>query len=131
MFATHYLEEADLYADRVVLVRRGRIVADGTSAEIKAMASGRTVQATVPGLSDELVRSIPAAENVEVRGERVVVTSQDTDAVARYLLTQTGAHDLEIAAQGLEDAFVALTSDDENDEDHDPIRSDDAQGASR
>ena len=49
LFATHYLEEADAYADRIVLVRQGRIVADGTAAQIKAMAAGRTVRATLPG----------------------------------------------------------------------------------
>ena len=124
IFATHYLEEAERYADRVVLVSRGRIVADGTSAQIKAMASGRTVTATVPGLTEELIRTIPAADNVEVQADRVVVTSSDTDKVARYLLTQTNAHDLEIAARGLEDAFIALTSD--------PVQaSDQQQGVSR
>src|SRR5690349_5961117 len=49
LFATHYLEEADLYADRIVLVSHGRIVADGTGAQIKALTSGRTVRATLPG----------------------------------------------------------------------------------
>jgi ABC-2 type transport system ATP-binding protein len=112
IFATHYLEEAERYADRVVLVSRGRIVADGTSAQIKAMASGRTVSATVPDLTDELLHSIPAADSMEVQGERLIITSSDTDKVARHLLTQTGAYDLEIAARGLEDAFIALTSDD-------------------
>ncbi len=48
LFATHYLEEADAYADRIVLVRQGRIVADGTAAEIKALGAGRTVRATWP-----------------------------------------------------------------------------------
>jgi ABC-2 type transport system ATP-binding protein len=47
LFATHYLEEADLYADRVVLISSGSIVADGTGSEIKALAAGRTVRATV------------------------------------------------------------------------------------
>ena len=47
LFATHYLEEADLYADRIVLISNGSIVADGTGSEIKALASGRTVRATV------------------------------------------------------------------------------------
>src|SRR5262249_60759470 len=46
LFATHYLEEADAYADRIVLLRRGRIVADGTASEIKAMGAGRTVRGT-------------------------------------------------------------------------------------
>ena len=47
LFATHYLEEADAYADRIILLRHGQIVADGTASEIKAMAAGRTVRATL------------------------------------------------------------------------------------
>jgi ABC-type multidrug transport system ATPase subunit len=47
LFATHYLEEADLYAERLVLISNGSIVADGTGSEIKALASGRTVRATL------------------------------------------------------------------------------------
>ena len=87
-------------------------MADGTSAQIKAMASGRTVTATVPHLDDAVVQAIPAVEGIDIRGDRVIITSRDTDAVARYLLTSTDARDLEIAAQGLEDAFIALTSED-------------------
>jgi ABC-2 type transport system ATP-binding protein len=112
LFATHYLEEADAYADRIVLLRRGRIVADGTSSEIKAMAAGRTVRATLPGASEAMLTSLPGAESVEVRGDTVLVHSNDSDAIARYLLTQTAAKDLEIAARGIEDAFIALTADD-------------------
>ena len=48
LFATHYLEEADQYADRIVLVSNGAIVADGTGSEIKALAAGRMVRATLP-----------------------------------------------------------------------------------
>src|SRR3954449_4287342 len=46
LFATHYLEEADAYADRIVLVSRGQVVADGTAAEIKALSTGRVLTAT-------------------------------------------------------------------------------------
>ena len=49
LFATHYLEEADQYADRIVLISHGRIVADGTGSQIKSLAAGRTVRATLPG----------------------------------------------------------------------------------
>jgi ABC-2 type transport system ATP-binding protein len=111
LFATHYLEEADAYADRIVLLRHGTIVADGTAAEIKAMAAGRTVRATLAGASEAMLRGIPGADTVEVRGETVLVHSNDSDAVARYLLTQTSAKDLEIIARGIEDAFIALTGD--------------------
>ncbi len=110
LFATHYLEEADEYADRIVLLRQGQVVADGTAAQIKAMAAGRTVRATIPGLDSALVESIPGATSVDVRGESVRVQSPDSDAVARYLLNHTPARDLEIEARGIEDAFIALTS---------------------
>ena len=49
LFATHYLEEADAYADRVVLMARGKVVADGTPTEIKANVGARTIRATLPG----------------------------------------------------------------------------------
>ena len=112
VFATHYLEEADAYADRVVLVRRGEVVADGTAAEVKALASGRTVRATLEGPDEAALRSIPGVDRVEVRGSSVIVHCADSDAVARYLLTETAAKDLEVTALGLEEAFVALTGDD-------------------
>jgi ABC-2 type transport system ATP-binding protein len=113
VFATHYLDEADAYADRIVLVSRGRLVAVGTAAEVKALATGRTVRATWPSADAEALRAVPAADSVEQRGETVLIRSHDTDAVARHLLDHTDAHDLEITARGLEDAFLALTGEDE------------------
>ncbi len=115
LFATHYLEEADAYADRIILLRHGRIVADGTASEVKAMAAGRTVRVTMANPDQAALLAIPGAESVEVRGETVLVHASDSDSVARYLLTQTPARDLEITTRGLEDAFIALTSDDPDD----------------
>jgi ABC-2 type transport system ATP-binding protein len=114
LFATHYLEEADAYADRIILLRHGQIVADGTSSEVKALAAGRTVRATLPGADQATLAAIPGADSVEVRGDTVLIHSSDSDAVARYLLTSTQAQDLEINTRGLEYAFIALTSDDNN-----------------
>jgi ABC-2 type transport system ATP-binding protein len=111
LFATHYLEEADVYADRIILLRHGVVVADGTSAEVKALAAGRTVRATLPDADQAGLAEIPGADSVEVRGDTVYIHANDSDAVARYLLTSTGARDLEITARALEDAFIALTSD--------------------
>jgi ABC-2 type transport system ATP-binding protein len=111
VFATHYLEEADAYADRVVVVRRGRIVADGTAAEVKALASGRTVRATLPGADRAALERIPQVESAEVRGDTVYLHARDTDAIARYLLTRTGARDLEITSRNLDEAFLTLTAD--------------------
>jgi ABC-2 type transport system ATP-binding protein len=112
LFATHYLEEADAYADRIILMSRGQVVADGSAAAVKALAAGRTVRATLPRSTDEDIRALtdlPGVDAVEVRGESLLVHSSDTDAVARHLLNRTCARDLEITARGLEDAFLALT----------------------
>ncbi len=109
VFATHYLEEADAYADRIVLISQGRIVADGTAAQVKGLASGRTIRATFPDADEAALRAIPGVDGVEIRGDAVLIHSVDTDAVARQLLNGTTAHDLEITARALEDAFIALT----------------------
>lgn len=116
VFATHYLDEADAYADRIILVRQGRIVADGTAAEIKNLAAGRTVRASLRGADQAALAAIAGVEQVDVRPESVLVRTQDSDAVARYLLTQTDAGDVEITSHNLEDAFVALTSDKADDD---------------
>ena len=115
LFATHYLEEADQYADRIVLISQGRIVADGSGSQIKALAAGRTVRATLTAADASRLSSLAGVESVDVRGDAVYIHAKDTDEVARYLLTQTAAHDLEITARGLEEAFLSLTGDD-----HDP-----------
>ncbi|HEY0950173.1 ABC transporter ATP-binding protein [Nocardioides sp.] len=111
LFATHYLEEADQYADRIVLVSQGRVVADGTGSQIKSLASGRTVRATLPGADPEQLTGLPGVTGVDLRGDTVLVRTRDSDAVARHLLTHTDARDLEITSHGLEDAFLSLTGD--------------------
>jgi ABC-2 type transport system ATP-binding protein len=120
LFATHYLEEADQYADRIILISQGRIVADGTGSQIKSLAAGRTVRATLPDADTGRLSGIGGVESVEVRGDAVYVHAKDTDAVARYLLTETSAHDLEITARGLEDAFLSLTGGDDDDDEGEP-----------
>jgi ABC-2 type transport system ATP-binding protein len=109
LFATHYLEEADQYADRIILISQGRVVADGTGSEIKALAVGRTVRATMSHPDAAALNAIGGVDDVDIRGEQVFVHAKDSDAVARYLLNETDARDLEITAHGLEDAFLSLT----------------------
>jgi ABC-2 type transport system ATP-binding protein len=111
LFATHYLEEADAYADRIILLRQGRIVADGTAAEVRNLSSGRSVRASLAEAEKATLSGLPGVRSVEIRGDRVLIQTMDSDAVARYLLTATAAHDVEIVAHNLEDAFLALTSD--------------------
>jgi len=110
LFATHYLEEADAYADRVVLMRDGKIVADGTAAQIKASVSGRTIRATVPGADLAALASLPGVRNVETRGEVVLLQCADSDDTLRYLLSNTPAHDIEVTSADLEDAVLAISA---------------------
>ena len=125
LFATHYLDEADAYADRIVLVRHGKIVADGSAAEVKNLAAGRTVTATLPGVDRSVLLALPGVDRVETRGDRVIVHGRDSDAVARFLLNDAHATDLEIVSRNLEDAFLALTTDSEdNSADNDPAAHD-------
>ncbi|ANN19549.1 ABC transporter ATP-binding protein [Amycolatopsis orientalis] len=111
LFATHYLEEAEEFADRVVLMRSGRIVADGSVAQVRALAGGRTVRAVVPTVAEPVIAGLPAVTGVEFRGDRVAISSSDSDITLRALLTQVPeAHDIEISAVGLEGAFLSLTT---------------------
>ncbi|WP_106815583.1 ABC transporter ATP-binding protein [Microbacterium timonense] len=110
LFATHYLEEADEYADRIVLMSRGRIVADGATTDIKNLVSGRTVTATLPNADVAALAILPGVDGVQAMGDRLIIHTRDSDAVTRHLLTQTEARDLEVAAQNLESVFLALTS---------------------
>jgi ABC-2 type transport system ATP-binding protein len=111
IFATHYLDEADAYADRIVLVRHGRVVADGSAAEIKGLSAGRTVRASVTGVDQAALAALPGVDSVELRADSALIRTRDSDAVARYLLTTTDASDVEITSHNLEEAFIALTSD--------------------
>ncbi|MDP9820240.1 ABC transporter ATP-binding protein [Nocardioides massiliensis] len=119
VFATHYLEEAESFADRIVLIAQGRVIADGSTAEIRARAAGRAVHATVPVMRQAQVvaalRAHPGVSDVTVQGDRLRVAAVDSDAVARALLTELGGTDLEIHAASLDDAFLALTTRTEED----------------
>jgi ABC-2 type transport system ATP-binding protein len=110
LFATHYLEEADAYADRAVLMAHGAIVADGPTNEIKAMVGSRTIRATLPNVDMAALASLPGVSSVEPRGEAVVLVCSDSDAAVRALLgAHPDARDIEITAAGLEQAFLLLT----------------------
>jgi ABC-2 type transport system ATP-binding protein len=109
LFATHYLDEADAYADRIVLLRAGQVVADGTAAQVKAVVSGRTIRATLPGADEAALRSLSGVDSVEVRGDTVLLKCHDSDTVLRALINSTAARDIEVTAHNLEDAFLTLT----------------------
>ena len=114
LFATHYLEEADAYADRIVLMARGRVVADGPATEIKAKVGGRTIRATLPGTDVSVLRAMPGVTAADRHGESVVLTCGDSDAALRALLDgYPQARDVEVRGAGLEEAFLQLVGGEE------------------
>ena len=111
IFATHYIEEADSFARRVVLVSGGQLVADGPINEVRASVSGSTVRAALTdpsGLAEDL-HTFPGINDITVQGQQLIVHTSQPDDLARHLLTHTDAHGLLISTTTLEDAFVRLT----------------------
>ncbi|MBB4685686.1 ABC transporter ATP-binding protein [Amycolatopsis jiangsuensis] len=111
LFATHYLAEAEDYADRVVLLRQGSVVADGPVGEIRADVTGRVLRAVVPGASEPALSALDGVATARVQGDRAELACTDSDRTIRALLREfPGASGIEIAAAGLEEAFLALTA---------------------
>ncbi|MGC0338112.1 ABC transporter ATP-binding protein [Streptomyces sp. SLBN-8D4] len=111
LFATHYLEEADAIADRVLVLHRGRLLADGTAAEIKAKAGARRIAFDLEGTIDEgPLRTLPFLTSIDISGQTVRIQSTDADATV-HALYGLGVYprNLEVAGLGLEQAFVAIT----------------------
>ncbi len=112
LFATHYLEEADANAGRIVLMARGKVVADGAATEIKAVAGGRIVRATLPGVDLDALRVLDGVRDADLRGDAIILNCSDSDRTVRELLRLfPQIRDLEITGAGLEAAFLQLTVD--------------------
>jgi ABC-2 type transport system ATP-binding protein len=116
LFATHYLEEADAYADRIVLIAHGRVIADGPATEIKARAGARMIRATLPDAGLAVLAALPGVVNAERHGDAVLLSCADADAALRALLASfPAARDIEVRGGSLEEAFLELTAEDETD----------------
>jgi ABC-2 type transport system ATP-binding protein len=115
LFATHYLEEADAYADRAILLADGSVVADGPTTEIKALVGSRTIRATLPGADRAVLVTLPGVTAAERRGDAVTLTCSDSDTALRALLERfPEARDIEVTGAGLEEAFLELTRGDDS-----------------
>ncbi len=111
VFATHYLDEADTFADRIVIMNDGRIIADGTPSEVKSVVTGRTVSFTLPSGNAEALNQLVGVTHLERKGTRILLQTDDSDATVRALLgSYPEATDLEIVSRNMDDAFMALTS---------------------
>ncbi len=122
LFSTHYLEEADANADRIVLLARGRIVADGPATEIKAKVGSRTIRATLPGVGVAELRALPGVLSAQRHGDAITLSCSDTDAALSALLSSfPGTRDTEVSGASLEEAFLELTVDEDDHDDRDAI----------
>ncbi|WP_328913288.1 MULTISPECIES: ABC transporter ATP-binding protein [unclassified Streptomyces] len=110
LFSTHYLEEADENADRIVVLDRGRVVADGTGEQIKQRVGGTLVSFDLAGAGTEGLRALPGVTAVEIRGERALLRTGDSDATVVALVNAGRCHGLTVAPASLEDAFLTLTA---------------------
>jgi ABC-2 type transport system ATP-binding protein len=110
ILTTHYLDEADSIADRVVVINKGKLIADGTPAEIKASTNGKTLSFTAgAALTDEQVRSLPGVMDAVWNGRRVKLFSSDTDRLITDIVRRDmDVKDIEIQSGGLEEAFQLL-----------------------
>jgi ABC-2 type transport system ATP-binding protein len=110
LLTTHYLEEADALAHRIIVINKGKIVSEGTPSEIKSRGAGRKISCRTD-LDIEYLRTLPSVTSVERNRDAVVVTAGEAERVVREMLLQDAAlSNLEIASPALEDAFLALTS---------------------
>jgi ABC-2 type transport system ATP-binding protein len=111
LFATHYLEEAEAFASRVVFIAHGQIVADGTVADLKRNAGAQTVRFHAERSASESLNRLPGVARVEWQGENVTLTTSDSDATVRALAASEIAwQNLEVHGVDLDDVFMALVS---------------------
>jgi ABC-2 type transport system ATP-binding protein len=109
LLTTHYLDEADALADRIIVINRGHVVSEGTPADTKRMSGGRRIKCSTD-LTDAFLSSLESVTAIERSGAFVTVTAGNAEAVVRaMLLADERLAGLEIAGPALEDAFLALT----------------------
>jgi ABC-2 type transport system ATP-binding protein len=115
LFATHYLEEADQVADRVIVINKGRLLADGSAADIKSSAGAKRISFRLPGVEDAVLHRLPNLVHVERQNDIVRLQTSDSDATL-YGILDAGYRptEIEISALGLEQAFLAITAEDNN-----------------
>ena len=110
VLTTHYLEEADQLARRVIVIDRGVVIADAPPAEIKSKVAGKSVRFVAPALDEKDLQGLPVSA-VTIEDHSVQLLTNQPEAVLRELF-QRGVQiaELEVSGADLEDAFIALTT---------------------
>jgi len=116
LLTTHYLEEADALAHRIIVINQGKVVCEGTPAEVKSLgaagAAGGSVKIIrcVTTLTAEHLLRMPSVSTVENLHDLTVITSTQPESTLREMLAlDQNLHSLEVQSPALEDAFLALT----------------------
>jgi ABC-2 type transport system ATP-binding protein len=110
LLTTHYLEEADALASRIVVIQKGKVIAEGTPEELKTADGSRAIRC-ITSLTTSFVSAIPGVTSVEQDGNAMLVRTPAPEAVLRTMLeNDTTLSGLEVRATALEDAFLALTN---------------------
>jgi ABC-2 type transport system ATP-binding protein len=110
VLTTHFMEEADQVARRIVVIDQGRVIADAPPAEIKARAAGRRVRFRTPGGIDaSLLRDLPIKSLTATDGEVRFLADEPEPILAELFRRDVVIRDLEVGGADLEDAFLALT----------------------
>jgi ABC-2 type transport system ATP-binding protein len=125
LLTTHYLEEADALAHRIIVINNGKVICEGTPAEVKSMGSSLSANSSDPNsrivkiircsttLSTELLFAIPGVTSAEVAGTLTTITTTQPESTLREMLAlDLALHSLEVASPALEDAFLSLTAKD-------------------
>jgi ABC-2 type transport system ATP-binding protein len=114
VLTTHYLEEADALADRVLVINKGSMIEEGTPHEIKARTAGKKIRC-LTRLSVGLIRALSGVVDVQDdRGTMVIHTSRAEDVLREILTRDPDVSGIEVAGAGLEEAFLALTQEKAN-----------------
>ena len=109
LFATHYLEEAEAFASRVVIIAHGRVVADGSVAQLKRAFGGQTVRFRSAECQPPALERLAEVRAVEQDGDLVTLKTSDADATVRAVIASgIGWHDLEVRSASLDDVFMTL-----------------------
>jgi ABC-2 type transport system ATP-binding protein len=110
VLTTHYLEEADQLAQRVIVIDRGVVIADAPPAEIKSRVAGKRMRFVAPALTEKDLEDLPVSA-VTIKDHRVQLLTNQPELVLRRLFRRNVAiSDLEVSGADLEDAFIAMTS---------------------
>jgi ABC-2 type transport system ATP-binding protein len=123
LFATHYLEEADQVADRILVINRGRLLADGSPEEIKKRAGAKRMSFRLAGVNEPFLLGLPGVVSLETRHDLVQIQTSDSDGTL-YALLDAGYRpsEIEVGSLGLEQAFLAITAEDDRTEPSEPAK---------